>query len=41
MKELLCSLGFESLVLRAEQQGAWDALLSTQTHLTGVRSVAR
>ncbi|NWR67102.1 MROH5 protein, partial [Bucorvus abyssinicus] len=41
MKALLCSMGFESLVLRTEQLGGWDALLSTQTHLMGVRSVAR
>ncbi|NWH52387.1 MROH5 protein, partial [Fregata magnificens] len=41
MRLLLCSMGFESQVLAIEAQGGWDALLSTQTHLMGVRIVAR
>ncbi|XP_075370097.1 maestro heat-like repeat-containing protein family member 6 [Mycteria americana] len=34
-------MGFESQVLAIEAQSGWDALLSTQTHLMGVRVVAR
>ncbi|NXU29718.1 MROH7 protein, partial [Thalassarche chlororhynchos] len=41
LRVLLCSMGFESQVLAIEAQGGWDALLSTQTHLMGVRVVAR
>ncbi|PKU35788.1 u3 small nucleolar rna-interacting protein 2 [Limosa lapponica baueri] len=41
MKELLCVMGFEKQMLAIEAQGGWDALLSTQTHLMGVRTVAR
>ncbi|NXR04710.1 MROH7 protein, partial [Sagittarius serpentarius] len=41
MKVLLCSMGFESQVLAIEAQGGWETLLSTQTHLMGVRIVAR
>ncbi|NXN75754.1 MROH1 protein, partial [Himantopus himantopus] len=41
MRLLLCTMGFESQVLAIEAQGGWDALLSTQTHLMGVRIVAR
>ncbi|NXJ36605.1 MROH7 protein, partial [Ciconia maguari] len=41
VRVLLCSMGFESQVLAIEAQGGWDALLSTQTHLMGVRIVAR
>lgn len=41
MRVLLCSMGFESQALAIEAQGGWDALLSTQTHLLGVRVVAR
>lgn len=41
MRVLLCTMGFESQVLAIEAQGGWDALLSTQTHLMGVRIMAR
>ena len=41
MRVLLCSMGFESQALAIEAQGGWDALLSSQTHLMGVRIVAR
>ncbi|NWH19897.1 MROH1 protein, partial [Grus americana] len=41
MRMLLCRMGFESHVLAIEAQGGWDALLSTQTHLNGVVTVAR
>ncbi|NXK20111.1 MROH5 protein, partial [Arenaria interpres] len=41
MKELLHVMGFETQVVAIEAQGGWDALLSTQTHLMGVRTVAR
>ncbi|NXI38761.1 MROH5 protein, partial [Galbula dea] len=41
MRMLLCSMGFQSQVLAIEAQGGWDALVSTQTHLMGVRVVAR
>ncbi|NWQ96345.1 MROH7 protein, partial [Burhinus bistriatus] len=40
VRVLLCTMGFESQVLAIEAQGGWDALLSTQTHLMGVRIVA-
>ncbi|NXS45435.1 MROH7 protein, partial [Balaeniceps rex] len=40
IRVLLCSMGFESQVLAIEEQGGWDALLSTQTHLMGVCVVA-
>lgn len=41
LKVLLCSMGFESQVLAIEAQGGWDTLLSSQTHLMGVRIIAR
>ncbi|XP_052632027.1 maestro heat-like repeat-containing protein family member 6 [Harpia harpyja] len=41
MRVLLCSMGFESQVLAIEVQGGWDTLLSSQTHLMGVRIIAR
>ncbi|XP_014814885.1 PREDICTED: maestro heat-like repeat-containing protein family member 7 [Calidris pugnax] len=41
MKELLCVMGFETQVVAIEAQDGWDALLSTLTHLRGVRTVAR
>ncbi|KGL90093.1 Maestro heat-like repeat-containing protein family member 1, partial [Charadrius vociferus] len=41
MRVLLCTMGFESQVLAIEAQGGWNALHSTQTHLMGVRIVAR
>ncbi|NXN21524.1 MROH7 protein, partial [Nycticryphes semicollaris] len=41
MKVLLCIMGFERHVVAIEAQGGWDALLSTQTHLMGVRIVGR
>ncbi|NXJ64714.1 MROH5 protein, partial [Rostratula benghalensis] len=41
MKVLLRVMGFERHVLDIEAQGGWDALLSTQTHLMGVRIVGR
>ncbi|NXT96457.1 MROH7 protein, partial [Anhinga rufa] len=41
MRVLLCSMGFESQALAVEAQGGWDALLCTQTHLMGVRIMAR
>lgn len=41
MRVLLCSMGFESQVLAIEAQGGWDNLLSSQTHLMGVRIIAR
>ncbi|NXI95085.1 MROH1 protein, partial [Psophia crepitans] len=41
MRVLLCKMGFERHVQAVEAQGGWDALLSTQTHLMGVRTMAR
>ncbi|NXL44764.1 MROH5 protein, partial [Podilymbus podiceps] len=41
LRVLLCSMGFGSQVQAIEAQNGWDALLSTQTHLTGVCIVAR
>lgn len=41
MKLLLCGMGFESQVLAIEAQHGWELLLSTQSHLLGVRAVAR
>ncbi|NXW04396.1 MROH7 protein, partial [Fregetta grallaria] len=41
MRVLLCIMGFESQVLDIKAEGGWDALLSAQTHLMGVRIVAR
>ncbi|NXD82399.1 MROH5 protein, partial [Halcyon senegalensis] len=41
MRMLLCSTGLERQALAIEAQGGWDALLSAQTHLMGVRVVAR
>ncbi|NXE14817.1 MROH7 protein, partial [Lophotis ruficrista] len=40
-KRLLCSMGCESQVAAIEALGGWEALLSAQSHLTGVRVVAR
>ena len=41
MTVLLCRMGLESHMLAIEAQGGWDMLLSAQTHLMGVRIVAR
>lgn len=41
VRVLLCKTGFARQVLAIEAQGGWDALLSAQTHLMGVRVVAR
>lgn len=41
MKLLLRSIGFERQVLAIEAQHGWELLLSAQTHLLGVRAVAR
>ncbi|XP_071617353.1 maestro heat-like repeat-containing protein family member 7 [Heliangelus exortis] len=41
MRLLLYRMGYEGLVLDIEEQGGWDILLSAQTHLMGVRIIAR
>ncbi|NXX22755.1 MROH7 protein, partial [Podargus strigoides] len=41
MQVLLCNMGFEQEARAIEVEGGWDALLSAQTHLTGVCIVAR
>ncbi|NXJ13447.1 MROH1 protein, partial [Odontophorus gujanensis] len=41
LKVLLCSVGFQRQVEAIQEQGGWDALLSTVTHLQGVQVVAR
>lgn len=41
MKVLLCSVGLQKQMEAIQEQGGWDALLSTVTHLQGVQVVAR
>ncbi|XP_031411335.1 maestro heat-like repeat-containing protein family member 7 isoform X2 [Meleagris gallopavo] len=41
LKVLLCSVGLQRQMEAIQEQGGWDALLSTVTHLQGVQVVAR
>ncbi|XP_032303181.1 maestro heat-like repeat-containing protein family member 7 [Coturnix japonica] len=41
LKVLLCSVGLQKQMEAIQEQGGWDALLSTVTHLQGVQVVAR
>ncbi|POI21196.1 hypothetical protein CIB84_015009, partial [Bambusicola thoracicus] len=41
LKVLLCSVGLRRQMEAIQEQGGWDALLSTLTHLQGVQVVAR
>ncbi|XP_040502709.1 maestro heat-like repeat-containing protein family member 6 [Gallus gallus] len=41
LKVLLCGVGLQKQMEAIEEQGGWDALLSTVTHLQGVQVVAR
>uniref|UniRef100_A0A669PLU8 Maestro/Maestro-like HEAT-repeats domain-containing protein n=1 Tax=Phasianus colchicus TaxID=9054 RepID=A0A669PLU8_PHACC len=41
LKVLLCSMGLQRQMEAIQEQGGWDALLSTVTHLQGVQVVAR
>ncbi|POI23606.1 hypothetical protein CIB84_012647, partial [Bambusicola thoracicus] len=41
LKVLLCSVGLQKQMEAVQEQGGWDALLSTVTHLQGVQVVAR
>ncbi|XP_064369370.1 maestro heat-like repeat-containing protein family member 7 isoform X2 [Dromaius novaehollandiae] len=41
LKALLCSASYESRVLAMERKGAWDMLLTAETHHRGVAVLAR
>ncbi|OXB58145.1 hypothetical protein ASZ78_006917, partial [Callipepla squamata] len=41
LKVLLCSVGLQRQMEAIQEQGGWDVLLSTVTHLQGVQAVAR